>query len=109
MCPVAQRRAAFCTLCSLVTLEVLAIGAQAGQAYSSMGRVYVLYVLTRVSLCCPQSVPDIAFTSLSVPFALSSVSLVCSEKLSFGSNVRPRIFGFGVVLSLVPSIFRFNW
>lgn len=54
--PVAMRRALFCMICSLLILVCDAMGDQIVLAYSKMGRVMVLYVLSSVSFCLPQCV-----------------------------------------------------
>lgn len=73
------------------------IGAQTVLAYSIIGLVYALYVCSRVSLDLPKEVDVSALRSFSELVAFSLVFLMCSEKVSFGSKVRPRIFGFMTV------------
>ena len=54
MQPVIMRRALFCMICSLFMFVCEAIGDQIVDAYSSWGRVIVLYVVSSVSFCFPQ-------------------------------------------------------
>ena len=61
--------------------------------YSRMGLVIVLYVDAIVSFDFPHCVHVRAFRRFIDFFAFSVVTLMCSEKFSFGSSVRPRIFG----------------
>ena len=77
------------------------IGPQIVFAYSKMGRVIALYVWSMVSFCFPHLVDVSAFRMLRVRFALSVVILICSEYVSLGSNVRPKILGcfcVGIIL-----------
>ena len=83
------------------------IGDQTVFPYSMMGRVIALHVVMSVSFCLPQAVDVSAFTTLSDLSAFSLVILMCSAKLSFGSNVTPRILGFLTVSMSVLLILRF--
>ena len=78
------------------------------RAYSRIGLVMALYVLTIVSLFLPHDVPVSDLYILIVLYALVLVYLTCSAKVSFGSNVSPSIFGKGFVVSNVPFILRFS-
>ncbi len=55
-----------------------AIGDQTVLAYSSVGRVIALYVVTMVSFCFPQFVDVSAFSMLMVFPAFDLVFSVCS-------------------------------
>ena len=66
-------------------------------AYSMIGCVIVLYVVNKVSFCLPHFVEVNDFMMLIVLFAFSLVLEICSPKLSFGSNVNPKILGCFIV------------
>ena len=76
--------------------------------YSNTGRTIVLYVVRSVSFCNPQVVAVRALRILVAFSAFSLVILVCSEKLSLGSNVKPRILGVLTVGMIMLLIVRFN-
>ena len=59
-----------------------------------------------VSFCCPHLVVVSALRMLSVHLAFVSVVLMCSEKVSLGSRVSPRILGFLWVRSVWLLILR---
>ena len=82
------------------------IGDQIVDAYSIIGLVIALYVVSRHSFCFPQDVPERAFVIFRLFRALSAVFWTCWLKFSFGSKVRPRIFGFLTVGIMVLSISR---
>ena len=84
------------------------IGAQMVLACSIIGLVIVLYVVTSVSFCFPHLVEVSVLIMFIVLFAFSLVILMCSPKLSLGSNVRPRIFGFLTVGIDALLMLRFN-
>ena len=54
-----------------------------------------------VSLCFPQDVPVSALYIFIVLYALVFVYFICSEKVSFGSKVRPSIVGKGLVAKML--------
>ena len=60
-----------------------------------------MYLLTNVSLNFPQCVVVRAFIIFVVFFALSVLFCMCFEKVCLGSNVRPSIFMFLFVGSVV--------
>ena len=64
--PVAILRAVFCVVCSLCMFVSDTIGEQIVFAYSSVGRVIVLYVLSSVSFVFPQCVVVSALSMFSV-------------------------------------------
>lgn len=76
-------------------------------AYSSMGRVIVLYVSMIVSFCFPHLVEVRAFSMFNVLLAFLHVLLMCAVNVCCVSNVSPRIFVVFSVLSGTLSIFRF--
>ncbi len=73
------------------------MGDQMVDAYSRMGRVMVVYVFVRTSLCLPQDEAVSALMMLRVLRALSDMALMCCVNVSLGSSVRPSIFGYFVV------------
>ena len=99
--PVTVRSAAFCMFWSFCVFVCDMIGDQMVFAYSSIGRVIVLYVVSNVSLDLPQCVEVSALMIFMVFLALSVVFCVCLEKVYLGSNVRPRILGSLLVGSCV--------
>ena len=58
-----------------------------------MGRLIALYVVTRVSFCCPQDVPERAFRMLFLLLERAAVCSICCLNVNFVSKVTPRIFG----------------
>ena len=73
-------------------------------AYSSLGRISVLYVTVSVSLSFPQEVEVKALSTFVVSRPLSIVFCMCFEYVSLGSNVSPKILGCFSVGSSVLSI-----
>ena len=73
-------------------------------AYSSIGRVMVLYVVRRVSFVFPQCAVVSAFSIFSVFLALFVVFCMCLLKVNLGSKVTPSILGSMCVGMVVPSI-----
>ena len=102
--PVIVLSAVFCMVCSLFMLVSDVLGDHTVFAYSSVGSVIVLYVVSSVSFVFPQCAVVSAFSIFSVFLAFCSVFCVCLLKVSLGSNVRPSIFGFLFVGSVWPSI-----
>lgn len=92
--PVVMRSAEFWTRCSFSWLVLEMMGAQMVLAYSKVDLVYDLYVWRRVSFDFPNDAEVRALMSLRELLPLSCVSFTCSVKVSLGSKVRPRIFGF---------------
>lgn len=77
--PVAIRSAVFCIICSLFVLVSDIMGAQIVLAYSSMGLVMAVYVLSIVSFVFPQCV-DVSDLSMFIVFlALFVVFCMCLE------------------------------
>ena len=95
--PVMVLSAMFCIICSLLVLVFAMIGDHIVFAYSSMGRVIVLYVTICVSLVLPQCVVVSCFSMFVDFLAFSVVLVMCWEYVSFVSKVRPSIFGVCVV------------
>ena len=62
--PVAIRRALFWIVWSLLRVEGEALGYQMGAAEVNNDLINDLNVMMRVSLCCPQDVPERAFRIL---------------------------------------------
>ena len=95
--PVAIRSAVFCTVCSLRVVVFDVMGLQTVFAYSSIGRVSVLYDVSIVSL----SVPHVEFVSLwRILIALRALFVllfVFCTKVCLVSKVMPSMVGFGVV------------
>ena len=52
-----------------------------------------------VCLYWPQAVSVMAFMTWRRPDALAAVSVMCGVKVKRGSNVTPRILGFGIYLA----------
>ena len=75
-------------------------------AYSSFGRISVLYVTVSVSLSFPQEVAVRALRTLVVSLPCSVIFCMCFAYVSFGSSVRPSIFGCFSVGSMVLSSCR---
>ena len=98
MQPVAILSALFCIVCNLSMFDCAIVGDHMVEAYSSMGRVIALYVVTRVSFCWPQLVYVRFLSMFSVLFAFSSVLLMCVVYVCCVSKVTPKIlFVFCVV------------
>ena len=95
--PVIVLSAMFCIICSLFVLVFAMIGDHIVFAYSSMGRVIVLYVTICVSLVLPQCVVVSCFNMFVDFLAFCAVLVMCWEYVSFVSRVRPSIFGVCVV------------
>ena len=91
--PVQILKAVFWIVCSLLMSVLDAIGDQMGEAYSIMERVIHLYVLSSVSLCWPQFVPESALVMLRDLLALLCVWVTCALNVSFGSRTSPSILG----------------
>ena len=70
-------------------------------AYSSVGNVIVLHVMSSVSLVFPQCVVVSAFSILNVVLALFVVFCMCLLKVSLGSKMSPNIFESVFVGSVV--------
>ena len=64
---------------------------------------------SRHSFCFPQDVPDRALVIFRLFRAFSVVVWICLLKLSLGSKVRPKIFGFLTVGTVVLFIWRVSW
>ena len=91
--PVMILSAVFCCVCSFVMLVLDMIGDQMVLAYSKMGLVIVLYVVSNVSFVLPQCVVVSDFRTFIVFLLLVHVLLMCFANVCFGSNVMPRILG----------------
>ena len=88
--PVIILSAVFCTVCNLFSCVLDIVGDQIVLAYSSMGRVSVLYVVLNVSVLFPQLLDVSALSILIVLFAFSVVFLICWLYVSFGSRCSPK-------------------
>lgn len=106
--PVMVLSAVFWTVWSFCRFVFDIMGDQMVLAYSMTGRTMVSYVASSVSFCLPQEVEVRALIILVELVAFSLVILMCSLKLSLGSRVRPRIFGFLTVGMVVLLIERFR-
>lgn len=73
-------------------------------AYSMIGRVMVLYVVSSVSFVLPQCAVVSAFSIFSVFLALFVVYCMCLLKVNLGSRVTPSILGSVRVGRVVPFI-----
>ena len=102
--PVITLKAVFCIVCSLFMFVSDVLSDHTVFAYSSVGSVIVLYVVSSVSFVLPQCDVVSAFSIFSVFLALCSVFCMWLLKVSLGSSVRPSIFGFLCVGSVLPSI-----
>ena len=99
--PVIVLSAMFCAVCNLLVFVSAMIGDHVVFAYSSMGRVIVLYVTISVSLDLPQCVVVSCLSMLVDCLAFCAVFVMCWLYVSFVSNVRPSIFGVCVTGSAV--------
>ena len=104
--PVAILSAVFCIVCSLVVCLLDSVGDHVVLAYSRTGLVMALYVFISVSFCFPHDVDVSAFMAFIDEAAFCVVLVMCFEKLSLGSSVRPSIFGFGSVGRVSLSILK---
>ena len=95
--PVAILRAEFCIIWSFLRDVSLMVVDQEGFEYSRMGRVMALYVWVMVSMDLPHLVVVRDLMMLRDFLAFSAVFAMCLLKVSLGSKVMPRIFGFGLV------------
>ena len=93
--------AVFCCVCSLFMFVLEVIGPHIVFAYSSSGRVMVLYVFESVSFDLPQCVVVSVLSMLSVFCDLLIVFCMCVLNVSLGSRVSPSIFGVLTVGSIV--------
>lgn len=93
VCPVAMRSMVFCTVWMFFVFVSLIMGDHMVLAYSSIGRVMAVYVCVIVSFVFPQLVPVIALYMFIDFCAFVFVCFMCSLYASFGSSVKPNIFG----------------
>ena len=79
------------------------------EAYSSKGLVMALYVQSIVSLCLPHLVDEKTLRMGSALDALDAVLSMCLLYVGLGSRVRPSIFGYVFMSSvlLLSCIFSF--
>ena len=105
--PVIVLSAEFCTVCSLFLLVSVMMGDHIVLAYSNVGLVIALYVVSNVSFVFPQCVVVSDFRMFTVFLAFVTVFCMCCEKVNFGSNVSPSILGVVVVGSGVLFMCRF--
>ena len=77
--PVIVLSAVFCIVCNLFVLVSDIIGDHIVFAYSSMGRVIVLYVISSVSLVFPQCVVVSALSMFNVGLDFCAVVCMCVE------------------------------
>ena len=95
--PVIVLSAVFCIVCSFFVFVSEIVGAHIVFAYSSIGRVIVLYVTSNVSFVFPQCVVVSCLSMFTVCFAFCAVLVMCWVYVSFVSKVSPSIFGVWVV------------
>jgi len=79
--PVMTLKAVFWARCSLCVSVFEVVGAHAGLAYSSTGRMYCLYIDVSVSFCLPKSEPATALREFSRGFILFVTSVICCAKV----------------------------
>ena len=91
--PVMILSAVFCCVCSFVLLVSDMIGDQMVLAYSSMGLVIVLYVVSSVSFVLPQCVVVSHLRTFNDFLLLVHVLLMCFANVYLGSKVMARILG----------------
>ena len=90
---VAVLNAALCMTCSLLMLVEDTIDDHTEEAYSRDGLITALYVAMSVSFCVPHPVAVSAFMICIGLCACTEMLWMCVLYVSFGSKVRPRIFG----------------
>ena len=97
--PVMILNASFCARCILPMLVSLAFMLQTGAALFAIDLPNALYVISKVSFCCPQLVPANAFKTLFLLLTLLATCTQCLLNEKKVSRYTPSVNRVQVVLS----------